>query len=197
MDPLCFDISCMAPDDCYTTSDRRIRNDRASDDLEATRIANQRRQFTDGTLKSARRKGAESSQSTRRNHVCSYCQGPFQNNPDNPNMLPYDTACGSEIHQICLLLHQFYCDICRQHESTIPNVDNSGSTPVGTADAQSSGQHRRTHSEVTKRLKASTADAVVTAAAGTVELTPESPSMPYLQDKCQKCEWMTNRLERV
>ena len=165
--------------------DSRIRNAPASGDLEATRSAKKRRQFTDGTLKAAMRKGTEPSQSTHRNHVCSYCQGPFQNNPDNPDMLPYDTACGSEIHQICLLLHQFYCDICRQHESTIPTVDNSGSTPDGTADAQSSGQHRRTHSGVTQRLReewreaaeAYTADAVVTAAAGTVELTPGSLSM--------------------
>ena len=109
--------------------DSRIRDARDSDGLKDTRIANRRRQFTDGTLKAARRKGTEPSQSTHRNHVCSYCQGPFQNNPDNPDMLPYDTACGSEIHQICLLLHQFYCDICRQHESTIPDADNSGSTP--------------------------------------------------------------------
>ena len=156
------------------TSDRENRGDRTSADLKATRIAIQR---------PARRREAETSQSTCIHHVCSYCQGPFQNNPDNPNMLPYDTACGSEIHQICLLLHQFYCDLCRQHECSIPGMDNSCSTHVGTANAQSSGQHRRTHSQVTQRFKESTEDAVETTAAGTVKLTPES-----LSDKCQKCE---------
>ena len=139
--------------------DSRIRNAPASDDLEATRIAKKRRQFTDGTLKAARREGAESSQSTRRNHVCSYCQGPFQNNPDNPDMLPYDTACGIEIHRICLLLHQFYCDICRQHESTIPDADSSGSTPGSPADTESNGQYRRIHSGVTQRLESRVSEA--------------------------------------
>ena len=105
--------------------DSRIRDARDSDGLKDTRIANRRRQFTDGTLKAARRKGTEPSQSTHRNHVCSYCQGPFQNNPDNPDMLPYDTACGIEIHRICLLLHQFYCKICQQHKSTIQDANSS------------------------------------------------------------------------
>ena len=114
--------------------DSRISDARAIIDLEATRSAKRHRQCTDGTLKAARRKGTEPSQSTHRNHVCSYCQGPFQNNPDNPDMLPYDTACGIEIHRICLLLHQFYCDICWQHESTIPDADSSGSTPGTPAD---------------------------------------------------------------
>ena len=117
---------------------------RASNDLEATRIAKRHRQFADGTLRAARRKETEASQSTHAKHVCSYCQAPFKNNPENPDMLPYDTACGIEIHRMCLLLHQFYCGICQQHESTIPDADSSGSTPNGLADTQSDGSFATT-----------------------------------------------------
>ena len=99
--------------------------DTDGDGLKDTRIENRQRQFTDGTLKAAKRKRTEPSHSTDRNHVCSYCQGPLQSNPDNPDTLPYDTACGIEIHRICILLHQFYCEICQQHKSTIQDANSS------------------------------------------------------------------------
>ena len=98
---------------------------RASNDLEDTRIAKRHRQFAGGTLQAARQKETEASQSTHAKHVCSYCQAPFENNPENPDMLPYDTACGIEIHRICILLHQFYCKICQQHKSTIQDANSS------------------------------------------------------------------------
>ena len=82
----------------------RIKHVRDSEDMEATRNAKRQK---------------------RRNHVCSYCQGPLQSNPDNPDTLPYDTACGIEIHRICILLHQFYCKICQQHKSTIQDANSS------------------------------------------------------------------------